>query len=429
MSRYQNCFYYFRGPKNASRETRAAKQLEDNTTKALINVLEHGGPELTTDFLRRVIGIDVGESARAEFSLQEGPADPAANMMLVGLAVMDQIDPKSWVDNESGGGSRIDGAIHLPGELTVLLETKVVDHLDGAQMNRHAARWGIPKAVPGTRDDDLPGAWKLITWTDVDRWARQLSKQSLSPVQAFLVEQLVEFLGFAGLSVSWVYEPQHFEFFEKDPTEKDDEVRNEIRARLASIWERIKEQIGTEEFARTLGEIYVGNLGNTADHGWAQTNADDQSGLPNLTIEISAEEAMVNLVGWFDLQLSKTRQLLMTESGARFVEDNPEYELVLFKRKGHPSKNGRHVVWQGAKHELISRTAFADASAETLVRMVADFELALDPKLEKASIHIRRSWNKEGAVWNHDLPVEMAKEIRRLLPVLEITRSPRKDRS
>ena len=423
MSRYQNCFYYFRGPKNLSKEARAAKQLEDNTTKALINVLEHGGSELTTSFVSEVIGREV-KSKNAEFFLQGGPLEPARNRILVGLAVLDQIDPKSWIETESGGGSRIDGVIHLPGELTVLLETKVVDHLDGAQLNRHARKWGLPEAKPATPEDRLPAGWMLTTWTDVDRWARGIAQSKLTPVQEFLIQQLIEFLGFAGLSVSWIYEPQHFEFFEKEPKDRDAEVRAEIVARLGSIWERIKEEVGPAEFNRTLGEIYVGNLGSAADHGWAQTHAEDTSGLPNLTIEITADEAMINLVGWFDWQLAKTRQLLMSRVGTEFVSNNPEYELIIFKRMGHPSKDGKKVVWQGARHEFVSRTPFSGSSADELSRTIDSFVGSVSPKLEKASIHIRRSWPKEEAVGNNELPAEMAAEVERLLPVLEATRSP-----
>lgn len=424
MSRYRNCFYYFRGPKNLSREARAAKQLEDNTTKALINVLEHGGAELTESFLGEVIGVEVPKASQAEFFLQEGPEQPADKRLLVGLAVLDQIDPKSWRDEESGGGSRIDGVIHMPGEVTLLLETKVVEQLDGAQLNRHARKWQLSQAAPGTPDDQLPPDWRLITWTDVDRWAQAVSGRQLTPVQAFLVQQLVEFLGFAGLSVSWIYEPQHFDYFEAEPNERDSETGNEIKARLSSIWEQIKEQIGSDEFTRTLGDIYIGNLGTNADHGWAQTHAGDQSGLPNLTVEINANEAMINLVGWFDFQLAKTRQMLRTEAGAKFVAENPDYELVVFKRNGQPSNKSKVVVWKGAKHELISRTPFSSNSSRELAELVDEFEMGLDPKLEKASVHIRRSWPKELAVRNPSLPAEMAAEVRRLLPILEISRSP-----
>ena len=97
---------------------------------------------------------------------------------------------------------------------------------------------------------------------------------------------------------------------------------------------------------------------------------------------------------------------------------------MVFKRNGQPSNKSKVVVWKGAKHELISRTPFSSNSSRELAELVDEFEMGLDPKLEKASVHIRRSWPKELAVRNPSLPAEMAAEVRRLLPILEISRSP-----
>jgi hypothetical protein len=57
MSRpHHNVFFYYRGP--SARESRQEgerypQQVEDNSTKALVNVLQHGGPDVARGFLRR----------------------------------------------------------------------------------------------------------------------------------------------------------------------------------------------------------------------------------------------------------------------------------------------------------------------------------------------------------------------------------------
>lgn len=106
-SRYENCFYYFRGP--GVRE------------QALLNVLEHSGPGLTRSFLNTVVGIAVPlDQLPVQYFLQNGPGTPADNRLLLGLSNTGQIEPASWVGRDAG--SRVDGAIHVPDRFTVLIE-------------------------------------------------------------------------------------------------------------------------------------------------------------------------------------------------------------------------------------------------------------------------------------------------------------------
>ncbi len=72
MSNYHNIFSYYRGPASSS-----DVQLEDNTTKALINLLEHG--ELASSFLQKFVPDALGDATdlrNPEFYLQRGPGIP-----------------------------------------------------------------------------------------------------------------------------------------------------------------------------------------------------------------------------------------------------------------------------------------------------------------------------------------------------------------
>src|SRR6516165_8818051 len=94
--RYQNCFYYFRGPSSKQQPAELDTQVEDNTTKALVNVLEHSHRNLTTSFLRWVVGQEVVPATEFEYFLQRRPDSPAEAKLLLGLSNRGEIDESSW---------------------------------------------------------------------------------------------------------------------------------------------------------------------------------------------------------------------------------------------------------------------------------------------------------------------------------------------
>ena len=425
--RYGNCFFYFRGPSSKKKEADIDRQLEDNATKALVNVLEHGGSELLPSFLIEVIGSGLSPGAASpEYYLQGGPTLPSGDpdisapmRILVGLSSQGEIDPASWgTSDDAPTGSRIDGTIHVPGVLTVLLETKVVDLLDGAQLQRHADKWGLPLAESRSGRRILPEQWRIITWGDVDRWARSTLLTDLSPVPRFLVDQLVGFLGNAGLAPSWTFEPVHFEFFDGDPENRDPATQSEIRTRLASAWGQIEHALGPELFEESLGGVRVGHIKKKSTGAFSQSHANDPKSTerPNLTVELYAPEVSVNLIGWFDGQLKIVRHWLATASGEEFVKDNPDYELVIFKRMAPKG------VWQGADGPVVDRIPLGGSTGASLVGRIDELESRLNPKTEKLSLHVRRAWPRKEAIGNDELAGEMAREVERLIPVLELVR-------
>lgn len=112
-ARTATSFFYYRGP--SARESRQAgeryqQQVEDNSTKALVNVLEHGGPDATRSFLRRfapALADGWPPGALPELFLQRGPtgALPSGRRLLLGLSLLGQVDGPL---EASGDGSRVD---------------------------------------------------------------------------------------------------------------------------------------------------------------------------------------------------------------------------------------------------------------------------------------------------------------------------------
>ena len=213
--RHHNIFYYFRGPSKTAGSAQAQeesqhRQVEDNTTKALINLLEHGEPGLTTSFLERFVpaaSLD-GLEQRA-YHLQGGPVRAAEPTWLLGLSVLGELDPKVG-PAPTTAGSRVDAVIHLPGSALALIEVKVVEYLDPHQLVRHAKEWKLPLPPldQAAWPDDAP--WRLARWADVYEWASTVDVASIGPVSRFLLEQFCEYLQLVGLAPFAGFRDEHF---------------------------------------------------------------------------------------------------------------------------------------------------------------------------------------------------------------------------
>ena len=103
---YRNIFYYYRGP-SSKKEEHFDKQLEDNTTKALINTLESSEKRLLMSLLEKT-EIDIKHLDRVAYDLQ--------------------------VDVES---SRPDALIQIDNKYDILIESKVDARLEKDQICRH----------------------------------------------------------------------------------------------------------------------------------------------------------------------------------------------------------------------------------------------------------------------------------------------------
>lgn len=419
-SRYQNCFYYFRGPSSKEKAAEADKQLEDNTTKALINVLEHSDRSITRRFLAALVCHDPGPVSEVEYFLQRRPDSPAAAKLLLGISNRGEIDPSSWMS--AGGGSRIDGAIHVAGAVTVLIETKVVDALDGSQLHRHASDCGMPGKVADGNGWKPPPEWKIQSWVTVYEWAQREIDTTEREPDKFLLRQLVEYLELAGLAPTWALRPEHFDFLSQPAEERDAAIAGEIRRRLGSIWSKVESELGPARFRTVLGEVRVGNLREGGDHAWAQSNADSSFDLPNLTIEMYPNELTLCIVGGFDRQAGCVERWLLT--GDRSGLD-AGFELAVFRRTARGGQDGKKIVWQGATWAPVDdayRFPLDELTPMALQTRLAEWRKALDPKRQRIGFHIRKAWNREEILDRKDLPAILAEIIEGLLPVLEAIR-------
>jgi hypothetical protein len=260
-SRFQNLFFYYRGPTSRDPGREEAErafdiQLEDNTTKALINVLESSAPAVTASFLTELLGEQVEADARRPFVYSLQGADPAARdadrRYLVGISMLGEtgvVNEGAAEQQQSLG--RVDAAIHRRNDLLIVFEAKVgSSDLQRQQLDQHAGRWKI--AQPER---------KIVRWPELYSWAeRELATNRHDEVTAFLLGQLIEFLELTELAPFRGFRDDDFEFFKTLALEQRPVVKN----RLAGLGQEVVSLL-TEAERDAIGELHVGQLGEGAD--------------------------------------------------------------------------------------------------------------------------------------------------------------------
>ena len=427
--RHHNVFYYFRGPSKAApvseQDEAEHRQIEDNTTKALINVLEHGDPGLTASFLTRFVPNAATQGESPVYFLQQGPdGDPAEPSWLLGLSVLGKLDPAS-VTVPAVGGSRIDAAIQLPGSALVLIEVKVVEYLDYEQLWRHAKRWKLP--VPSTDPSSWPAdaPWRLARWADVYHWARDALTEVTDSVSRFLLQQFAGYLEVLGLAPFNGFREEDFDFFAGPASERSWATQSEIKTRLRGAWDAIFEALTPAEVA-ALGKIHTNPLRRDDSNATAQANwlpEPERSRRTNISIELTSSELQVNLVGWKVDQAQMLEAWLAADGIVGSKDALDAYELVVFRRRpyNYASKDqGKQPWYQQETYHLSDRQRLSAIAGQRLQDLKAHWRSEPDPAWEKLAYHVRRAWPRvqvleQGAA----LVPEMVECVRELMPIVQ----------
>ena len=407
-SSYHNVFYYYRGPTTASvnEENRYHRQVEDNSTKALINTLELGGPALTRSFVRKFTGLTVtGDPA---FSLQSGPSSPLVSekRFLLGLSILGEIDQETMTEKPHDGTGRVDAAIHVAGELALFIETKTVERLDGRQLYRHAKDWDIATPASSSGAWSPPSDWILVTWTDVWRWAQGERKESPeASVAHFVLDQFCDYLEILGFAPWAGFRPEDFDFFRAPSVEQLEILRN----RMTGLWQRVLEELD-EPAASLLLPIHVGRMGLETRQAWAQTNRN--VGWTNLTVELNELELQLNLVGWTADQANALERWLSRNRPPGGME------LVAFERRATRTQAGK-PWWMGAPGQVLKRFGAEEIVGGGFVRWRDDWRRSNDLKWKRLAFHLRRTFSRPEVIALEDrLAHEFLRDVKRLWPIL-----------
>lgn len=184
---------------------------------------------------------------------------------------------------------------------------------------------------------------------------------------------------------------------------------------LGRMWEAIYAQLSAAERG-ALGSVHVGAADRSDDFvPFAYTNQGEDR--VNLTLELKPGQLELNLVGWKEAQSDALKAWLQSVRGEDAINDLEGYEVVAFAREAYKKTPESAPWWQAESvFELGSCPAREFNAGRVAGWMI---KLPGSRKQVKPAFHVRRSWPRESALQlDEGLVVELAREVRRLLPIL-----------
>lgn len=265
---HKNIFYYYKGQKDSDEERE--RQLEDNTTKALINTLELSSPIVSQKFLE-FLGIN--NNNHINFVLQKDTIgeglirQKSIRLLLALLPVKGDFKPINKTDDTLVGESRPDAWIYGD-NFVVLIESKVNGYINPDQMNKHYL-----KLYAGTNDQI---DYKELTWPELHHFFSTIVN-NLEEKDRFIVSQFIQYLEWNSMSDFTGFEKEIFDYFF---TRDDEDTRKWARNTLKSFSDKVLIKI--KEIDPFYKENIIGNLKSTHDHCWVAFGSDPKKQMGNL---------------------------------------------------------------------------------------------------------------------------------------------------
>jgi uncharacterized protein YktB (UPF0637 family) len=274
---HHNIFYYYRGTQQSDRERE--RQLEDNTTKALINTLKHCDSKVTFEFLGW-LGIKATKPVTLELQkaiISKGEIGNKSQRLLLGIVPTKEIkNPCAELGRTAAGEKDSFPDAWIYGDNFVVLVESKVEGKEGAsleldQMERHYQKLLV--------DTEQQPDCRIHTWAEAHRFFKNLSDElgdELTPKDKWLIEQFTQYLEWIGMAEFIGLEQGMFNYFATCIDDRNEDDRRWVRGTMRSFAEKILE--GLQAVDSSFYQDYdVGRLLLKDDHCWTAFGPKDKN--------------------------------------------------------------------------------------------------------------------------------------------------------
>lgn len=321
---HRNIFFYYAGSSSAVKGRE--RQIEDNTTKALVNLLELSSRSDPDGWLVRqfadFIGVTTLDAGPPRFALQrstigELAIERAKKRVLLGIAP--RVDPDLKVDETKNEGSRPDAWIWFR-DAVVCVENKVTGTFNSDQLAAHAKKLG-----PDANE-------RLLSWREVYAFFAEqravAAKAHKGSVTAHLLDEFVAYLRIIAyrqeidMGEFDGFRPEHFAAFTFLDDEEAEDNRKQVKHYLSQFVSAVREEL--PKSLASFNEQEVGNLrGDVRQHAWSTlSRAKPPVHEPHFSFSVGGDDVRINLL------LEGARP---TRRARRRIEKDPEKFLALLK--------------------------------------------------------------------------------------------------
>ena len=363
---HKNIFYYYRGPSskkdNNLDEIIYDRQVEDNTTKALINFFEYSSISLLHHFIQ-YFQIKVKNISTPKFLLQVSMARSRPD------AVIKFVNSAIYIENKVGA----------PVDLR-----QILNHMETMEKN--------DSLVLITNNNDDHAIIRVldiiyINWNEIYRCFKHYIPVNIN--EKFLKEQFLSYLEVMGLSDFNGFKKDDFDFFINCIDDYKPVIRNKIEKFGNLVYEQLSAEIKS-----IYNDRYVGNISKNPQLVWFGIRKDksikDVFKHCNFVLEINSD----NLKLYSVIRDGRYNQNKPVGILYKKIKDNPDYFISLLGSLGKDyyldvskrvPKSGNKILPGNEKWELVSLFKLEFLTNETI-----DYLLMLLKNIDFPGIRIGR---------------------------------------